>query len=180
MTLLRPMPAEAFGAYQQASIIGYAEDKVAVGSWPAAGALERSREEFASLLPQGLATPDNHIFEILAADVGPVVGAIWLAIEHHQGVAGGYIYNVEIHPEHRRRGHALRAFEAIEPLAAALGATNIGLHVFGQNHAAQALYRKLGYQVTGINMRKTIAPMIAPTIMPTIAPTIPPCSNNAL
>ena len=172
MTLLRPMPAEAFSAYQQASIIGYAEDKVAVGSWPSAGALERSHEEFASLLPQGLATPDNHIFEILAAEAGPVVGAIWLAIEHHQGVASGYIYNVEIHPEHRRLGHAVRAFQALEPLAAALGAGAIGLHVFGQNFAAQALYRKLGYQVTGINMRKTI--------VSTIAPTIPPCSNNAL
>ena len=162
------MPAEAFGAYVEDAITEYAHDKVAAGSWPEVGALERSREEFKSLLPQGLATPDNHIFEILATEGGPVVGVIWLAIEHNQGATGGYVYNVDIKPEHRRQGHALRAFQALEPLAAAFGASGIGLHVFGHNLAAQALYRKLGYEVTGLTMRRAIAS------------TIPACSNNAL
>ena len=168
MTLLRAMPAEAYGLYLEEEIAAYAQDKVAVGSWAAEGALERSRAEFATLLPQGLATPDNHLFEILAADdgavvgavIGTVVGAIWLAIEREHGTVTGYVYNVGIKPEFQRQGHALRAFQGLELLALELGAASIGLHVFGANAAAQALYRKLGFTVTGINMRKSIAPTI--------------------
>ena len=160
MTLLRAMPAEAFGLYLEEEIAAYAQDKVAVGSWAAEGALERSRAEFATLLPQGLATPDNHLFEILAADDGAVVGAIWLAIEREHGTVTGYVYNVGIKPEFQRQGHALRAFQGLELLALELGAASIGLHVFGANAAAQALYRRLGFTVTGINMRKSIASTI--------------------
>ena len=160
MTLLRAMPAEAYGLYLEEEIAAYAQDKVAVGSWAAEGALERSRAEFATLLPQGLATPDNHLFEILAADDGAVVGAIWLAIEREHGTVTGYVYNVGIKPEFQRQGHALRAFQGLELLALELGAASIGLHVFGANAAAQALYRRLGFTVTGINMRKSIASTI--------------------
>ena len=160
MTLLRAMPAEAYGLYLEEEIAAYAQDKVAVGSWAAEGALERSRAEFVALLPQGLATPDNHLYEILAADDGAVVGAIWLAIEREHGTVTGYVYNVGIKPEFQRQGHALRAFQGLELLALELGAASIGLHVFGANAAAQALYRRLGFTVTGINMRKSIASTI--------------------
>lgn len=38
-----------------------------------------------------------------------------------------------------------------------VGLRRIGLHVFGHNAAAQALYRKVGYEVTNINMAKNVA-----------------------
>lgn len=153
-TTLRPLPPEAFGAYMQASIASYAQETVEAGRWPAEGALERSHADFLALLPQGLATPDHHLLEVLATPEGPVVGHLWLALERRHGGCSAFVYNVEIAPEHRRRGHARRAFEAAEALAAELGATSIGLHVFAHNWGAQALYESLGYQVTGINMKK--------------------------
>ena len=70
------------------------------------------------------------------------------------GVRGGYVYDLEVLPEFRRQGHAERAFAALEPIAEKLGLASIGLHVFAHNPGAQALYAKLGYKVTGLNMVK--------------------------
>lgn len=162
MTLLRPLPPEAFPAYMQASITHYAQENVEAGRWPPEGAIARSQADFAALLPQGLATPDHHIFEVLATETGPVVGHLWMALERRHGACEAFIYNVEIAPAHRRQGHARRAFEAVEPLAIALGATAIGLHVFAGNEGAQALYHALGYRATGINMRKGVGPTAPP------------------
>jgi ribosomal protein S18 acetylase RimI-like enzyme len=33
---------------------------------------------------------------------------------------------------------------------------SVGLHVFGDNITAQELYKKMGYQITGIHMKKEI------------------------
>lgn len=156
MTVLVPMRTEVYVPYLKAAIAGYAEDNVASGRWPRKGAIKRSHADFGKLLPQGLATPDNYLLEIKATDDGPTVGFIWFAIEERQGVRSAFIYDVAIHAEYRRQGHATRAFAALEPLVAAVGATSIGLHVFGHNQAAQTLYAKLGYEVTGINMAKPL------------------------
>jgi ribosomal protein S18 acetylase RimI-like enzyme len=107
-------------------------------------------------LPQGLATPDNHLFEILATADGPTVGCLWFAVEDQHGVRGAYVYDVEIKPEFRRLGHARRAFQALDGIVASLGLSSIGLHVFGHNPGAQALYIQLGFAVTGINMLKRL------------------------
>ena len=33
---------------------------------------------------------------------------------------------------------------------------SVGLHVFGDNITAQELYKKMGYQITGIHMKKEL------------------------
>lgn len=156
MTVLSVMQPETYPWYLDAAIAGYAQDNVASGRWPEAGAIERSRTEFATLLPHGLATPDNHLFEIHVQESGPVAGFVWLAIERKDSGVSGFVYDLEIKPEHRRQGHASRAMAALEALARAQGATSLGLHVFAFNQAAQALYHCLGYQVASLNMRKPL------------------------
>jgi RimJ/RimL family protein N-acetyltransferase len=37
-----------------------------------------------------------------------------------------------------------------------LGLSGIALHVFGHNHGAQALYAKLGFVATNINLFKSL------------------------
>lgn len=156
MTVLAHMRPEIYPTYLRTSVAGYADDNIAAGRWPAEGARERSLAEFETLLPQGLETPDNHLFEILAAEGGPTVGFVWLAAQERHGIRGGYVYDLEVKPEYRRQGHAGRALWAIEAFAAKLGLATIGLHVFAHNPGAQALYAKLGYAATGINMLKKI------------------------
>ena len=90
MTVLIPMSAETFQDYRDAAVAGYAEDNVASGRWPAEGAIARSREDFASSLPQGLQTPDNYLYEIRATKSGPTLGFIWFAVVEKNGLKSAF------------------------------------------------------------------------------------------
>ena len=85
------------------------------------------------------------------------VSIYWLAEQQRAGNLVAYVYDIAIAPAHRRKGHATRAFEALEAETRALGLEGIALHVFGHNRDAQALYEKLGYRPTNIHMFKDIA-----------------------
>ncbi len=162
-TRLIPMSQSSFERYREAAIIAYADENITAGRWPAEGALERSRLDYAALLPEGLATPDNFLHEIHAevrstgAEPSIQVGYLWFAVVTRNGLRSGYVYDLEVYPEFRRQGHAATAFAAMEVLARNMGLSSIGLHVFANNPGAQNLYGKLGYSVTGINMIKHLA-----------------------
>lgn len=150
------MRAQAFEAFAEASVATYADDNIRAGRWPSEVALERARNEFNRLLPQGLETPDHFIFEIEDEAYPRPVGFLWFAIVENNGGRWGYIYHVRIHPEFRGRGHARAALAHIERFALDKGVTTMGLHVFSFNTGAQALYRSIGYGITGMNMLKPL------------------------
>jgi ribosomal protein S18 acetylase RimI-like enzyme len=156
MTVLMPLLPDAFPAFLESSVVGYAQSNLEAGRWSVEGAVERSLADFNLLLPQGLATPDHFIYEIRARALGTVVGHLWMAIETRHGLRSAFVYDLEIAPEFRRQGHARRAFLALETVVAGFGIASIGLHVFSYNVGAQALYESLGYQVTGVNMQKSL------------------------
>jgi len=153
---LQPMTAAGYERFRRESVADYAHEKVTAGQWPAESAASQSEAEFAGLLPQGLATPDHHLFEIIAVASGQAVGHLWFAIETRHGVRMAYVYDLVVHPEHQRRGHATRAFRAMEERVRALNVWRIDLHVFGHNPGAQALYATLGYRVTSVTMAKSL------------------------
>jgi len=155
--VLRPLTDAEYLAWLAEAVPAYARDKVASGAWAREGALERSAREHADLLPRGRDTPENFLYAILDAD-GAQVGVLWFAIQERGDGRVAYVYDVEIAPEHRRRGHATRAFRALEGEARRLGLAGIALHVFGHNHAAQAFYARLGYEPTNLNLYKPVAP----------------------
>jgi ribosomal protein S18 acetylase RimI-like enzyme len=135
MTILKAMKPSSFAAYREAAARGYAED-------------------FDETLPRGLATPGHHLYEIEDETTGAALGVIWFAVAAKNGLESAFVYDVEIKAEFRRQGYARAAFAALEPLVKAMGLSNIGLHVFGHNPGAQALYNSLGYRITGVNMLK--------------------------
>ncbi len=155
MTALRRMAAEEFEAWLSRAIPTYAAEKVASGHWSAEGSEELSRKEHGELLPQGLASEGNHFFTVLDQGANPV-GTLWFAVKTKFGLPIAYVFNVEVEPEHRRKGHARRAFEALEGEVAALGLHGVALHVFGHNTAARGLYAGLGYEPTNINLFKRV------------------------
>lgn len=157
MVTLMPMTEPEYLAYVEQAIPAYAADKVASGQWPPSEALERSRRSLDELLPRGRDTPDNHLFT-LVDETGVAVGMLWIAALERAGLRIAYVYDVSVRPEQRRKGHAASAFAALEVKARELGLCGIALHVFGHNADAFALYTKLGYQATNINMFKPLAP----------------------
>jgi len=149
------MNSAEYEAWASNAVTGYAEDKVASGQWSQEESLELSRREHQELLPQGLASAGNHLFKILATS-GDSVGDLWFAEAMKFGQPIAYVYNVEIAPEHRRKGYAYQALQALEQEIRGLGLQGVALHVFGHNQAARALYAKLGYEPTNINLFKRL------------------------
>jgi ribosomal protein S18 acetylase RimI-like enzyme len=157
MTVLIPMTASEYAAYMASSIPHFADAKVASGQWAPAEALALAQQMHDELLPQGLATPDNFLFTVRDGSSPVGIGMLWFAAQQRGAQRIAYVYDVDISPEHQRKGHASRAFVALEAEVQKLGLSGIALHVFGQNAGAQALYRKLGFLTTNINMFKQVA-----------------------
>ena len=148
------MTETEFTAFLERSIPEYADEKVKAGNWAAEESLQKSRESHAKLLPHGLSTPDNYLFTI--EHDGKTVGNLWLAIQHRPDGPIGFVYDVYIAEPFRRRGIAANAMRLLEEEAPRLGLHSLALHVFGDNAAARALYEKLGYEITNVNMSKNL------------------------
>jgi len=155
MATLVPMSDAEYAAYAEASVANYAAEKVAAGQWTEEESLALSKKSLDELLPRGRRTPDHHLFTILDGQ-SVAVGTIWIAVQVRAGQRIAYVYDVGIRAEQRRKGHAAAAFGALESKVRELGLSGIALHVFGHNVAAQALYAKLGYAPTNINMFKPL------------------------
>ena len=150
------MTEPEFLAYLAVAIPEYARGKITSGQWAQADALALSRQGYTELLPSGLATPDNFLFTVRDGASSAPIGMLWFAAQARGDQRIAFVYDVGIDSAHQRKGHASRAFAALEVEVQQRGLSGIALHVFGQNTAAQALYRTLGYQTTNINMFKQL------------------------
>ena len=156
MLELIPMTEAEFTAYLAGAIKNYADEKVKAGNWPSEGALGRSEYDYLSLLPEGVASKGQHLFSLEDAATGQNVGMIWFAVGEQDGQQIAFICDFLVHEAFRGRGYGKEALRALEQKVKALGITSISLHVFGHNCAAWALYEKLGYEVTNVNMTKQL------------------------
>lgn len=156
MTVLVPMSSERFEAFAQDCVADHARDNTLAGRWLVDDMHERARVEFALLLPQGQQTPGHHFFDVRDERQDKVVGYLWFAVRERAGMRSGYVYAVKIAEAHRGRGHAKAALDLVDAFARTHGLEAVALHVFAFNTAAQALYRSVGYGVTGFNMQKRL------------------------
>jgi len=156
MTALRRMTQPKFERWLAQAVAAFAEDKIASGQWARDEAMARSAQEHAELLPDGPSTADNHLYT-LVDEAGTAVGMLWFAVTSRFDAPVAYVYNIEVEPGQRRRGHARRGLLALEQEARRLGLNGVALHVFGHNTGAQALYAGLGYGPTNISLFKPLA-----------------------
>jgi len=153
---LKAMDESAFSAYKKQAIPAYAKDNVSAGRWAESDALARSEKEFERLLPDGVNTKNNYLFDIIENKQEQNVGFVWVKIERHLNTTSAFIYDIEIAEAHRQQGYAKAALSGIEKVVTDLGATSLGLHVFNNNAAAMALYNSIGYQMVSHNMNKVL------------------------
>ena len=156
MTYLLPMREEQFAGFIEEAVTSYAQDNVTAGHWPELDAPSLSTAEFERLLPNGLSTPDNFLYEIWDEEAGTSAGFLWFAVLGKDDGRLGYISYIGVRPEFRRRGHATAALALIEKMAQAMELPAIALHVFAFNSEAQALYRSVGFGITGLILRKPL------------------------
>jgi ribosomal protein S18 acetylase RimI-like enzyme len=156
MIELQPIRPAEYDRWLAKTVGEYADEKVRAGNWPAEGALERSQQEFRDLLPDGPATPKNHLFSLHDPATNQNVGVVWIALVDRGPKPIAFVYDFIVFDEFRRRGYASQALQALEAKVREFGLDTISLHVFGHNHAAIALYQKQGYIPTNINMSKKL------------------------
>jgi ribosomal protein S18 acetylase RimI-like enzyme len=151
MVKLEPLQQEDFERFLEREIRTYAADHVRNGNWPSEGALERSKQEFERYLPDGIHSKDQYLYS-LVDEPGDKIGVLWVQVKEQKA----FIFDFVIDQAFRGKGFGGQALAAMEEKLESMNVESVGLHVFGDNLIAQALYKKAGFEVTGIHMRKLL------------------------
>ena len=151
-----PFTEADFHAWLIQAIPAYALEHVEDGQWTLAESIDKSRDAYAALLPQGLATPGHRFMHLRVPREAEPVGFLWWHEVEAAGQPGVYVYGVEVAERARRRGVARGAFLELERVSRADGQRFVALHVFGHNLGARRLYEELGFAPTNITMRKNL------------------------
>jgi len=151
--VLRPVTAAEYEALNSVVVAGYAAQIAASGALPPEAAEQKARRDHAHALPNGLATPGQLIFRLVAG--GQPVGWLWLAVPGQPDSPDmAWVNLVEVDEAFRGRGYGREAMLLAEAEARSRGMRSLGLNVHGGNTAALSLYSKLGYQVMTQQMKK--------------------------
>lgn len=153
---LQPMNEADFKAFMAFLVEDYAQDIARNQRIPIETARERSVTQTGELLHAGLATPKHFLYNVvLNTNAAPqAIGYLWLEVDTEKSRC--FIYDIYLQPEHRGQGRGKQTLQLLEEKMQAQGIGRIGLHVFGHNTTARALYEKMGYEITGINMQKLL------------------------
>ena len=142
--MLIDIPADAFEPYLDRTVARFAEDFAASAGVAPEEALARACRYVAELLPQGQRTVGQH-FRHIVVDGDPV-GTLWFAEQFDASPRRVFLFDIEVHEDHRGQGVGTTALQALEQEAQRLGAEEIMLAVFLHNTGAIRLYERLGFQ----------------------------------
>jgi ribosomal protein S18 acetylase RimI-like enzyme len=146
-----------YAAYLDYFIPDYAAEVAATYGLSAEDALARVRREIAADLPDGIRTRGHSLFCLVdpAGDPDAVVGYLWIKPDAAQRSA--FINDFEILPAHRGKGLGKQAMAALAADLRRQGFEQIKLRVAQDNARARHVYEAAGFQVTGINMSKSLS-----------------------
>jgi RimJ/RimL family protein N-acetyltransferase len=153
------MTEAEFAAYLAHAVRDYAEDHIKAGDVLPAEALPRAQKDYDELLPEGLRSKGQFLFTLTHDALG-AIGMLWFELRERPAAKTAYIYDFNIREDLRGKGFGRQALQLLEDKLRGLNVQSIGLNVFGYNHAARALYEKMGYQITGIGMKKQLSPLL--------------------
>jgi ribosomal protein S18 acetylase RimI-like enzyme len=155
---VRLLHEDEYETWAAESSARYAQSMIDHAGWEPARAREKARQDYAELLPRGLATPHHAIFAI--EDGGDVAGHLWVAEREWIGGTNLFVYEVEILERFRGRGLGRAAMLFAEEEARRRGLPRVELNVFGGNEVARSLYRSLGYVESAVHMVKPLGPAL--------------------
>ena len=147
---LKPLTQTEFKVYLEKAIKNYGNEIFTSGMMNKEQAQKEGQAAFNRLLPDGLNTRDNYLCN--AFDQNTLVGFIW----YHIRGENAFIYDFYIEESKRRKGYGKKVILACEEIVKEQGVKSIGLHVFGHNKPARALYESLDYEAVSIQMRKEL------------------------
>ncbi|MEW2527587.1 GNAT family N-acetyltransferase [Streptomyces sp. NPDC047071] len=139
----RPMTPAEYPDWLTSEKAAYVGDIVRAGVLDPEEAVRKADQDFAKLIPEGLATPDNTFLVLEAA--GEQIGTGWLKHGHLPEVTYGY--SLYVQAQHRGKGYGRAAMVAGEQATLAAGDSTLMFTVWGGNEVAMNLYTSGGYQV---------------------------------
>ena len=150
------MTQTEYDDYSARSEREYAQQMADSGQLDLDAATQRSAVEFADLLPDGLESPGMHFWTARLGDDDEPVGLGWVELRQRAAGVSAWIYDIQVEEGRRGEGLGRALMEALHDAARGLGATTIGLNVFGHNTAAVRLYDSLSYAVTAQQMKRDL------------------------
>lgn len=154
MLELKPMTDQDYEFWSLRSRMNYAQSKMKANGTPRDEAVKAANAEFERHLTAGRETKDNFLYSGFSDDGR--VGFVWIQLRGIGSRRRAYVCDIVVEPDQRGKGFGKQIMLAVEKLMPDLGVSKIGLHVFGYNEAAIALYKSLGYITTDLEMEKTL------------------------
>ncbi|WP_066172752.1 GNAT family N-acetyltransferase [Bacillus marinisedimentorum] len=154
MITLEKMSETDFRAFYDFAIDDYAKEKTKAGNYTEEEAQERSKQDFANLLPDGLETENHLLWTITATETHEKAGYLWIFADSSSQTA--FIYNIVVFDNFQGKGFGTEALGQLEKVLKERGIKKLELHVFGHNKGAFRLYERLGFGVTNIIMAKSL------------------------
>ncbi|MEU8628243.1 GNAT family N-acetyltransferase [Streptomyces sp. NPDC048669] len=139
----RPMTQAEYPEWLASEKRAYVGDIVRAGAKSPEDAVRKADDDFAKLIPEGLATPETTLLVLEAA--GEPIGTGWLKHGHLPGTTYGY--SLHIDERHRGKGYGRAAMTAGEQATSAAGDSVLMFTVWGGNEVAMNLYTSVGYGV---------------------------------
>ena len=152
---LRKMTEDEFSIYLKAALPEYANEKKKGENLTDEQALQVATDSYNQLLPDGVHSKDQHLFSVIETMSQRTIGTLWFAIKS-QPRNYAWVYDIVLNAEARGRGYGTQTMNLLEQEVKRLGINSIGLHVFGHNKVAQALYEKIGFRTTNRIMVKDL------------------------
>lgn len=149
--MLTPMTPAERGEFLRRSLEAFADEMATATGIEREAAVEQARAQLASLLPDGPDTAGHRFCWI--REGSERAGQVWFGPAPVGG--GAYIFDLEVDPVHRRRGHAARALEEVIVWARREGFGSVGLSVFDLNPEARRLYEGAGFAAVGSRAGQT-------------------------
>lgn len=151
---LEPMDAAAVAADREVAFERFLAARIEAGEQPAEA--RRAADQVYAKLYDGDRPAPGHRHYWLCED-DRRVGHLWIGPPTDGTPGLAWVYYVEVDESLRGRGLGRAAMVLAEKDAAAHGATELGLNVFGYNTTARSLYTSLGFTEVAVIMRKAIA-----------------------
>jgi len=148
------MEHERMQSWLAASLSDYTQDRIKAGE-SREQAVATAKQSYATLFPDGNPAAGHHVFDVQNDD-GVIVGFLWIGPQSEGPPEAWWVWDIAIEEDQRGKGYGRETMRLGEGEVLLRGGTDLGLHVFGFNTTARALYESMGYEPTSIRMSKKL------------------------
>jgi len=117
-------------------------------------AMEMSKRQIEQALYHQKETTQTKIVTIFDETINQAVGGIWFVINTEKMTA--YSYQIFVDEKHRGKGYGKAALSELHNFCKTQNIKRTSLSVFGWNTLAFDLYKKMGYEIVQIVMKKDL------------------------